>query len=78
MYWIGRDASVIKFQPPCPRQGHKPPDLALDQVAWSPIQPGLEHLWGGSTHSLSGQKDTCSVHIKPYLHTYLYGVYVVP
>jgi len=32
-------------------QGHLP----LDQVAQSPIQPGLEHLQGGDIHSFPGQ-----------------------
>jgi len=31
------------------------PHLPLDQVAQSPIQPGLEHLQGGGIHSFSGQ-----------------------
>jgi len=42
---------IIKFQPPCHGQGHLP----LDQVAQSPIQPGLEHCQGGDSHSFSGQ-----------------------
>jgi len=29
-------ARTIKFQPPCHRQGHQPPDLVLDQVAPGP------------------------------------------
>ena len=29
---------IIKFQPPCYRQGHQPPDLVLDQAAQGPIQ----------------------------------------
>jgi len=34
-----------------PLPGHQPPD----QVAHSPIQPGLEHLQGWGIHSFSGQ-----------------------
>lgn len=33
---------IFRFQPACHRQGHKTPDLEVDQVAQSPIQPGLE------------------------------------
>ena len=36
---------IIQFQPPCYRQGH----LLLDQVAHSPILPGLE--FPGRRHS---------------------------
>jgi len=36
-------------------QGHQPPHLILDQAAQGPIQPGLKHLQGWGTHSLSGQ-----------------------
>ncbi|KAK4822067.1 hypothetical protein QYF61_009328 [Mycteria americana] len=32
-------------------QGHLP----LDQVAQSPIQPGLKHFQGGAIHNFSGQ-----------------------
>ena len=42
---------IISFQPPCYRQGHLP----LDQVAHSPIQPGLECFQGGGIHNLTGQ-----------------------
>jgi len=38
-------------QPPCSEQGH----LQLDQVAQSPIQPGLEYFQGWGLHYLSGQ-----------------------
>ena len=34
-------------------------NLPLDQVAYSPIQPGLECLQGGGIHSLSGQPVPC-------------------
>jgi len=36
---------------PCHGQGHLP----LDQVAQSPIQPGLEHSQEGGIHIFSGQ-----------------------
>jgi len=39
------------FHPPSHGQGHLP----LDQVAQSPVQPGLEHFQGGDSHSFSGQ-----------------------
>jgi len=42
---------IILFQAPCHGQGHLP----LDQVAQSPMQPGLEHFQGGGIHSSSGQ-----------------------
>jgi len=38
-------------QPPCSEQGH----LQLDQVAQSPVQPGLEHFQGGGSHNFSGE-----------------------
>jgi len=38
-------------QPPCSEQGH----LQLDQVAQSPVQPGLECFQGGGLHCFSGQ-----------------------
>ena len=40
--WFGLEGTIkiIQFQPPHYRQGHLP----LDQVAQSPIQPGLECL----------------------------------
>jgi len=39
--------NIIEFQPPCHGQGH----LKLEQVAQSPIQPGLERFqwWGTMT-----------------------------
>ena len=42
---------IIWFQPRCHGQGHLP----LDQVAQSPIQPGVEQFNGWGIHSLSGQ-----------------------
>ena len=38
-------------QPPCSEQGH----LQLDQVAQSPVQPGLECFQGWGLHYLFGQ-----------------------
>lgn len=34
--WLGLEGTprIIKFQPLCHRQGHQPPDLVLDQVAY--------------------------------------------
>ena len=46
-----RTLKITEFQLPCPGQGHLP----LDQVAQSPIQPGLEHLQGWGIHNFSGQ-----------------------
>jgi len=42
--WFGLEGTlkIIYFQPPCHGQGHLP----LDQVAQSPIQPGLEGFGG--------------------------------
>ncbi|EOA97032.1 hypothetical protein Anapl_17450, partial [Anas platyrhynchos] len=51
MVWVGRDLKDHPVPPPCHGLGHLP----LDQVAQSPIQPGLEHLQGWGTHSFSGQ-----------------------
>jgi len=48
--WKGLYRSSIS-KPPCHGQGHLP----LDQVAHSPILPGLEHCQGGGSHSFSGQ-----------------------
>ena len=51
--WFGLEGTlkIISFHPPCHGQGHLPPD----QVAQSPIRPGLEHCQGGGSHSFSGQ-----------------------
>ena len=51
MFWVGRDFERSSSPNPCSEQGH----LQLDQVAQSPVQPGLEcfQVWG--LHSLSGQ-----------------------
>ena len=54
--WLGLERTPrIKFQLPCHRKDHQPPDLILDQAAQGPIQPALEHLQGWTIHSLSGQ-----------------------
>jgi len=39
-FGLERPSKFISFQPPCHGQRH----LSLDQVAQSPVQPGLEHL----------------------------------
>ncbi|KAK4815157.1 hypothetical protein QYF61_017598 [Mycteria americana] len=51
--WVGL-AGTFKghlVQPPCNEQGH----LHLDQVAQSPVQPGLERFQGWGISHLSGQ-----------------------
>jgi len=55
--WLGLEGTtrIIKFPPPCYRQGHQPPNMVLEQVARGPIQPGLEHLRGSSIYNLSRQ-----------------------
>ena len=58
MVWVGRDLKDHLVQPPCHGQGHLP----LDQVAQSPIQPGLGHCQGWGSHSLSGQPVPVSHH----------------
>jgi len=52
--WFGLEGTlkIISFQPPCHGQGHLP----VDQVAQSPVQPGLEHCQGGGSHSSSAQQ----------------------
>ena len=52
-------------QPPCHGQGH----LALDQVAQSPVQPGLEHFQGWGIHNFSGQP--VPVSHRPHRTTFL-------
>ena len=46
MEWFGSEGTfkIIQFQSPCYRQGH----FSLDQVAQSPIQPGLECFQEGA------------------------------
>jgi len=52
MVWVGRDLKDhLVYNPPCHGKGHHP----LDQVAPSPIEPGLEQFQGGSLHSVSVQ-----------------------
>ncbi|XP_061317325.1 keratinocyte-associated protein 3 isoform X2 [Pezoporus flaviventris] len=51
MVWVGRDLKAHPVPTPCHRQGHLP----IDQVAPSPVQPGLEHCQGWGSHSFSGQ-----------------------
>ena len=50
--WFGleRIFKITYFQPPCYWQGH----FHLDQVAQSPIQPGLEYFQRGGIHNLTG------------------------
>ena len=52
---FGMTSRIIKFQPPCHRQGYQLLDQVLDQISQGPIQPGLKHLQGWGIHSLSGQ-----------------------
>jgi len=51
--WLGLEGTLktIVFQTPCHGQRQLPPD----QVAQSPVQPGLGHFQGGGIHSFSGQ-----------------------
>ena len=53
------------FQLPCYRQRHLP----LDQVAHSPIHPGLEYSQGAGIHNFGGQPVLVShhPHIKEFL-----------
>ena len=51
MVWVGKDLKGHLIPTPLHGQGH----LLLDQVAQSPIQPGLEHFQGGGTHNFSRQ-----------------------
>jgi len=51
MVWVGRDLIDLLDPTLCHGQGHLP----LDQVAQSPIQPGLELFHGGGIHDFSGQ-----------------------
>lgn len=45
------------FQPHCHGQGH----LSLDQVAHSPIQPGLQHFQGWGTHNFPSAPQLCQL-----------------
>ena len=51
MLWVEGTFRGHLAQAPCSEQGH----LALDQVAQSPIQPGIECLQGWGIEHLSGQ-----------------------
>ena len=65
MVWVGRGLYDHPVPTPCYRQGHLP----LDQVAQSPIQPGLECFQGGGIHNLTGQPVPVShypYHKKPF------------
>ena len=55
--WLGLEGTsrIMKLQPPCRKQGHKPLCLILDQAAQGAIQPGLEHFQGWGIHSQPGQ-----------------------
>ena len=55
MAQVGRDLKDHEAPTPHHRQGHQPPHLILNQAAQGPTQPGLKHLQGRGTHSLSGQ-----------------------
>jgi len=49
MVWVGKDLKGHLIPTPLHGQGH----LLLDQVAQSPIQPGLEHFQGGGAFTAS-------------------------
>ena len=51
MVWVEKDFKDHLVQLPCHVQGHLP----LDQVAQSPVIPGLEHVQGWGIHTFSGQ-----------------------
>ena len=51
MVWVGRDLQGSSSPTPGSAQGH----LQLDQVAQSPVQPGLERFQGWGLHHLPGQ-----------------------
>ncbi|NXG46609.1 FOXP4 protein, partial [Psilopogon haemacephalus] len=56
---VGRDLKDQRVPSPlCHRQGHLP----LEQVTQGLIQPGLEHLQGGSSHNLPRQPGPVSHH----------------
>ena len=60
-FWLEGTLRITWLQPPCYRQGHLP----LDQVAYSPIQPGLECFQGGGIHKVTGQP----VPVSHYTHS---------
>ncbi|KAK4821804.1 hypothetical protein QYF61_003833 [Mycteria americana] len=51
MIWVAKDLKDHLVPTPCHGQGQLP----LDQVAQSPMQPGLEHFQGWGIHNFSGQ-----------------------
>jgi len=50
MVWVGWDLTDNLVPMPPAMEEHLP----LDQVAQSPIQPGLEHFQGRGIHNFSG------------------------
>jgi len=50
MVWVGKDLKDHLVPSPCHGQGPLPPD----QVAQSPVQPGLEHCQGGAATASLG------------------------
>jgi len=57
-FFLEGNFKIIQLQPHCFRQGH----LSPDQVAQSPIQPGLECIHGGGIHSFIAQPVPVSHH----------------
>jgi len=59
MVWVGRDLEGRVVPTSCCRQGHLP----LNQVAQSPIQPGLQCFQGGEKREklMQGQHDIFTV-----------------
>jgi len=51
MVWVGRDLIDHLVPTPLHGEGHLP----LDQVAQSPVQPGLEPFQAWGIHSFSGR-----------------------
>jgi len=55
MVCVGKDFKDHLVPPtPSPPSLHGQGHLKLDQVAQSPIQPGLERFQGGGIHNFSG------------------------
>jgi len=52
---VGRDLKDHQAPTLLPQAGPPTSYLILDQAAWGPIEPGLEHLQGRGIHNLSGQ-----------------------
>jgi len=55
MLWVGRNFRGHLAQLPCSEQGHLP----LDQVAQSPLQPGLECFQGWASTTTLGNPFQC-------------------